>query len=287
MSKPLEVLTAEVSAAGDTAIHRGGGAHAGSKRRLKLESLWIGALLPVTLLVAWQLLGDAGYISRLLFPTPLTIAKSFRTLVETGVLAENLGISLMRTAAGFGLGGGAGLLLGLLVGLFRRTERVLDPSVQMLRMIPHLAIAPLLILWFGFGESSKILLIAKGAFFPLYIHTFLGIRGVDKKLFEVAKVLGFSAYKQIIRLVLPAALPHILLGVRISLGIAWLGLVVAELMGATSGLGYLMSEARQVNKTSVVFVAIILFALIGKAADSLVRLLEQRLLQWRDSYEGK
>lgn len=178
------------------------------------------------------------------------------------------------------------MLFGLFVGLFRSTEKTLDPSVQMIRMIPHLAIAPLFILWFGIGESSKILLIAKGAFFPLYINTFLGIRNVDNKLFEVSKVLAFSKFQQIIRLVIPAALPNILLGVRLSLGVAWLGLVVAELMGSTSGIGYLMSDARQFNKTSTVFVGIIIFAVIGKLTDSLVRFLEHRLLKWRDSYQG-
>lgn len=258
-----------------------------SKRRRRLESFWLGAIVPVSALILWQVLGDAGYISRLLFPTPWTIAKSFRGLLESGALAENVGISMLRAAAGFALGGGLGLLLGMLVGFFRRTEKVLDPSVQMIRMVPHLAIAPLFILWFGFGEPSKVLLIAKGAFFPLYINTFLGIRDADKKLFEVTRVLGFSPYKQLVRLILPSALPNIFLGIRVSLGIAWLGLVVAELMGASSGLGYLMSEARQFNKTAVLYVGIILFAVIGKAADSGVRLLERRFLQWQDSYGGK
>lgn len=258
-----------------------------AKRKRKLESLALGALLPVLLLAAWQLLGDAGLISRLLFPTPLTIAESLVRLTENGVLFEHLRISVVRAALGFILGGGAGLAFGLLVGFSRQSERVLDPSVQMIRMVPHLAIAPLFILWFGFGEPSKVLLIAKGAFFPLYINTYLGIRGTDKKLFEVARVLGFSKLKQVVRLVLPSATANILLGVRLSLGLSWLGLVVAELMGASSGIGYLMSEARQFSKTPVVFVCIILFAVIGKAADSLVLLLEKRLLVWRDSYSGK
>ncbi|RKN76048.1 ABC transporter permease [Paenibacillus ginsengarvi] len=258
-----------------------------AKRKRKLESLALGALLPVLLLAVWQLLGDAGLISRLLFPTPLTIAESLVRLTENGDLFEHLRISVVRAALGFVLGGGAGLAFGLLVGFSRSSERVLDPSVQMIRMVPHLAIAPLFILWFGFGEPSKVLLIAKGAFFPLYINTYLGIRGTDKKLFEVARVLGFSKPKQVVRLVLPSAAANILLGVRLSLGLSWLGLVVAELMGASSGIGYLMSEARQFSKTPVVFVCIILFAVIGKAADSLVLLLEKRLLVWRDSYSGK
>ncbi|MNI08686.1 putative aliphatic sulfonates transport permease protein SsuC [compost metagenome] len=251
-----------------------------------VRTFLMGALLPVTLLVLWQVLGDLGYISNLLFPTPVRITEAFITLSGSGVLWENLRISIIRAAAGFALGGTLGLLFGLAVGLFRQTERALDPSVQMIRMIPHLAIAPLFILWFGIGESAKILLIAKGAFFPLYINTFLGIRNADNKLFEVAKVLGFSKFKQITRLVLPSALPNIFLGIRLSLGIAWLGLVVAELMGSTSGIGYLMSDARQFSKTPTVFVGIIIFAVVGKFTDSFVRYLERRFLRWQDSYKG-
>lgn len=246
----------------------------------------LGALIPIGLLVGWQVSGELGYISTLLFPTPLTIIEAFGKLLETGELAEHLLISVTRAALGFLLGGSLGLILGVLVGLFRQTERALDPSVQMLRMIPHLAVAPLFVLWFGIGEESKVLLIAKGAFFPLYINTFLGIRNVDNKLFDVAKVLQFSRFKQVVGLALPASMPNILLGLRLSLAVAWLGLVVAELMGSTSGIGYLMSDARQFNKTPIVFVGIIIFAVVGKLTDSFVRLLERRLIKWRDSYKG-
>ncbi len=246
----------------------------------------LGAMLPVTALGLWQALGDLGYISTMLFPTPLTIFEAFAQLSSTGELWHHLGISVTRATLGFGLGGGIGLLLGLIVGLFRKSEKALDPTVQMLRMIPSLALAPLFVLWFGIGEESKVLLIAKGAFFPLYINTFLGMRSVDRKLFEVTKVLGFSHFKKVVRLMLPASLPHILLGVRLSLGVAWLGLVVAELMASTSGIGYLMSDARQFTKTPIVFVGIIVFALVGKLSDSFVRLLERRWLRWQDTYKG-
>jgi len=246
----------------------------------------LGAIFPLAVLIIWQLLGDLGIISKLLFPTPYTIFKAFKKLAISGELVEHLQISLVRVIAGFAIGGGLGFGFGLIVGLFRKSEKALNPSIQMIRMIPAMAVAPLFILWFGFEETSKILLIAKGAFFPLYINTFLGIRNVDNKLFEVSKILEFSKYKQIIRLILPAALPNILLGVRISIGVAWLGLVVAELIGADAGIGYLMSDARQFGKTSVVFVGIILFALVGSLTDSGIRLLEKKWLKWRDSYQG-
>nr|WP_238326822.1 ABC transporter permease [Paenibacillus graminis] len=246
----------------------------------------LGLLLPGSILILWQVLGHYGMISGMLFPTPYTIAESFVMLSSSGDLWTNLQISTVRALSGFFLGGGLGLLFGMLVGLFRKSEKLLDPSLQMIRMIPSLAVVPLFILWFGIGEESKVLLIAKGAFFPVYIHTFMGIRGTDNKLFEVSKVLGFSRVKQIVRLVLPAAVPNIMLGVRLSLGLSWLGLVVAELIASTSGIGYMMSDARQFADTPVVFVGIIVFAAAGLLSDTIVRLIERRLLRWQDSYQG-
>jgi sulfonate transport system permease protein len=279
---------AEVLTRGKASISNAAEASLGpNKYKEKINTLVLGTLLPFLLLVSWQILGDLGYISTLLFPTPLRIINAFTKLAASGELVDNFKISIFRAFSGFLLGGSLGLLFGALVGLYRKSERALDPSIQMIRMVPHLAVVPLFILWFGIGETSKVLLIAKGAFFPLYINTFIGIRNVDNKLFDVTKVLGFSKVKQFIRLVLPAALPNILLGLRISLGVAWLGLVVVEIMGSTSGIGYLMSDARQFSKTPVVFVGIIIFALVGKLTDSLVRLLERRLLHWRDSYQGR
>ncbi|WP_249436082.1 ABC transporter permease [Paenibacillus sp. Marseille-Q4541] len=248
--------------------------------------LGIGLIIPLAVLGVWQILGFYGLISELLFPTPLTIGKALIELTVSGELWGNFRISAMRALAGFLLGGSLGFIFGLMVGLFKPSERFLDPSIQMIRMIPSLAVVPLFILWFGIGEESKVLLIAKSAFFPLYINTFMGIRGGDNKLFEVAKVLGFSKWKQIVRLVIPGALPNILLGVRLSIGLSWLGLVVAELIASTSGIGYMMSDARQFADTPVVFVGIIVFACAGLVTDGLVRWVEARMLRWKDTYEG-
>lgn len=252
----------------------------------KTAKLGLGLVLPGSLLLLWQILGSYGIISEMLFPTPYSIAESFVALAASGDLWINLRISVLRVFTGFLLGGGLGLIFGIVVGLFQRSEKLLDPSLQMLRMIPSLAVVPLFILWFGIGEESKVLLIAKGALFPIYINTFMGIRSVDNKLFEVSRVLGFSKFKQIVRLVLPAAVPNILLGARLSLGLAWLGLVVAELIASTSGIGYMMSDARQFADTPVVFVGIIIFAVAGLLSDSVIRLIERRLLRWRGSYKG-
>ncbi|WP_442956795.1 ABC transporter permease [Priestia sp. GS2] len=227
-----------------------------------------------------------GIGSSTVLPTPLDIVIAFQQLILTGELPSHLQVSIFRAALGFLVGAGLGLVFGIIVGFSSKTEAYMDPSIQMLRTVPHLAVAPLFILWFGFGEVSKVLLIAKGAFFPIYVNTFLGIRGVDSKLFDVARILQFSRWKQVTRLILPAALPSILLGIRLSLGIAWLGLVVAELMGSSEGIGYMIMDARQFSQTDIVFVGIIIFAVVGKLSDSFVRLLEKRLLKWRESYTG-
>lgn len=289
MIHPTGTITGSASAeviGGQPEQAKGTDAAARRKRNDKWAVVIRGLILPVSVLVIWQTAGSLELISRTLLPTPLAIMQAFIDLILSGEMFKHLEISVYRAAAGFLLGGALGLLLGLVTGLFRRAEETLDPTVQMLRMIPHLAITPLFILWFGFGELSKVLLIAKGAFFPLYVNTFLGIRSADSKLFDVARILEFSRWKQITRLVIPAAMPNLLLGLRLSLGIAWLGLVVAELMGSSEGIGYLIMDARQFSQTQIVFVGIIIFAVVGKLTDSLVRLLEKKLLKWRDSYNG-
>ncbi|OPH57640.1 ABC transporter permease [Paenibacillus ferrarius] len=252
----------------------------------KLNDIVIGSILPLLLLVIWQVSGDLSLFSPNFLPTPLRILAEFQTLIGSGELIHHLAISLQRAAVGFLIGGAIGLLFGFLAGFIQKFEFMLDPSFQMLRMIPHLAIAPLIILWFGFGEVSKIVIIAIGAFFPMYIYTFLGIRSVDYKLFEVAQVLNFSKAKQIFRLILPASLPGILLGLRLSVAISWLGLVVAELIGSQEGIGFLINYGKQNSSAELIFVGVIIFAIIGKLVDSLVRLLERKWLSWRDSFQG-
>jgi sulfonate transport system permease protein len=246
-----------------------------------------GMLLPGIILIVWQIVGSVGLVSSTILPTPTTIFLSFVELIASGELGNHLQISIWRAGVGFLLGAGLGLLLGVITGFSSRSEEVVDPTLQMLRTVPHLAVAPLFILWFGFGELSKILLIAKGAFFPIYVNAFLGIRGVDSKLYQVARILEFNRFNLIKKLILPAAMPNILLGIRLSLGVAWLGLVVAEIMGSSEGIGYMIMDARQFSQTEVVFVGIIIFAVVGKLTDSFVRQLEARLLKWRDHFTGE
>lgn len=262
---------------------RSGFARTGKKRSFPYK----GLIFPAALLIFWEIAGTVGRISPTVLPTPGVIIQELIQLAASGELLLHLRISLWRALLGFLLGGALGFLLGIWSGFSRLTEKRLDPTLQMLRTIPHLAITPLFILWFGFGELSKILLIALGAFFPLYVNTFLGIRSVDAKLMEVAQVLEYDNRSKILKLVVPSALPYVLQGVRLSMGAAWLGLVVAEMMGSSAGVGYLIMDARYFSITSLVFAGIIIFAVAGKLSDSLVKALEKRLLRWRDSYQGE
>ncbi len=255
-------------------------------RKEKVIRIALGSSIPVAVLVVWQVAVELGLLNPMLFPGPISIFDDFYDMILSGELVHHLGVSVVRAMSGFLIGAVAGLVIGISVGLFRRAEHTLDPTIQMLRTVPLLAVTPLFILWFGFGELSKILLISMGAFFPVYVNSFLGVRNVDAKLFDVARVLEFSRYQQIVKVILPGAMPNILLGIRLSLSVSWLCLVVAELMGADEGVGYLIQDARAYLRTGVVFVGIFIFAIVGKLTDSLVRILEARLLKWQDSYRG-
>jgi sulfonate transport system permease protein len=182
------------------------------------------------------------------------------------------------------LGGSVGLGLGLLNGYWRLAERLTDTSLQMLRNIPHLALMPLTILWFGLGEESKVFLVALGVLFPMYVNTFHGVRAVDSGLIEMAKLYGLTSFGVFRHVILPGALPAILVGLRYALGTMWLTLIVAETLGADAGIGYLAMNAREFMQTDVVLVSILLYAALGKLADSTARLLERRWLGWSPRY---
>lgn len=248
---------------------------------------WVkGLVLPLIIVVIWQVFSSSGIVSATVLPSPIQIVITFYELIMSGILFGHLKISIYRALFGFLLGASIALVLGFIVGFSKRSESYIDPTMQMLRTIPSLAVTPLFILWFGFDEMSKILLIAFASFFPVYINTYNGIRSVDSKLFEVAQVLEFSKWQQVTKLILPSALGHILVGIRLSIGIAWLSLVVAELMGSSAGVGYMIMDARQFSQTDKVFVGIIIFGVVGKLTDSLVRILEKKLLKWRTNFDG-
>jgi sulfonate transport system permease protein len=253
-----------------------------SRRGLQLLS-W---LAPIVLVVVWEILAQAGWLSPQVLPAPSKVVRTAFKLAASGSLLNDLGVSLLRAIAGFAIGGGIGFVLGVLVGFSRIAEAAIDRSVQMIRAIPFLAALPLVIVWLGVGEAEKIFLVALGVTFPIYINTTLGIRQVDPKLIELGRVQGLGPLELVRRIILPGALPSILTGVRYALATAWLALVVAETIGAQSGLGFLAMDAREFLRTDVIVLTIVIYALIGVAADGIARLLERRLLAWHPNYGG-
>ncbi|WP_315739259.1 MULTISPECIES: ABC transporter permease subunit [unclassified Bradyrhizobium] len=241
-------------------------------------------LAPALLIVIWEAAAQGGYLSPQVLPAPSKIMRTAFKLTTQGTLLNDLGVSLLRAAAGFAIGGAIGFVLGILVGFSRIAEALIDRSVQMIRAIPFLAMLPLVIVWLGVGEAEKVFLVALGVTFPIYINTTLGIRQVDPKLLELGRVQALSTLQLIRRIILPGALPSILTGVRYALATAWLALVVAETIGAQSGLGFLAMDAREFLRTDVIVLTIVIYALIGVGADLIARWLERRLLAWHPNY---
>ncbi|WP_312271797.1 aliphatic sulfonate ABC transporter permease SsuC [Pseudomonas sp.] len=242
-------------------------------------------VLPVLLLTGWQVAVETGFLSSRILPAPSAVLEAGWSLVRSGELWQHLAISSWRASIGFAIGGGIGLLLGFITGLSTWGERLLDSSVQMVRNVPHLALIPLVILWFGIDESAKIFLVALGTFFPIYLNTYHGIRNVDPALVEMARSYGLSGYRLFTQVVLPGALPSILVGVRFALGLMWLTLIVAETISASSGIGYLAMNAREFLQTDIVVLAIVLYAVLGKLADLAARGLERAWLRWHPAYQ--
>ncbi|OKH64361.1 ABC transporter permease [Mycolicibacterium goodii] len=241
----------------------------------------IRVISPVVLLGLWQLGSAAGLISQDVLPAPSLIVEAGVELIRNGQLADALQISGARVVIGLLLGGVVGVGLGTAVGLSRWLEATVDPPMQMIRALPHLGLIPLFILWFGIGESPKVLLVALGVSFPLYLNTFSAIRQVDPKLFETAQVLGFSFWQRFRTIIVPSAAPQVLVGFRQSLAIAWLTLIVAEQINADSGIGFLINNARDFLRIDIIIFGLIVYALLGIGTDAGVRALERRALRYR------
>ncbi|SOY79667.1 alkanesulfonate transport protein; ABC superfamily, membrane component [Cupriavidus taiwanensis] len=251
------------------------------------QALWRAAapwIVPMLLIVAWQLASQNGWLSSRVLPAPLAVVQAAWELARSGELWRHVGVSTWRALLGFALGGGLGLLLGLLTGTFRTAATLLDSTLQMVRNIPALALIPLVILWFGIDESAKLFLVSLGVFFPVYLNTYHGIRSVDAGLVEMARSYGLSGWRLYREVILPGALPGILVGVRFALGLMWVVLIVAETISAQSGIGYMTMNAREFLQTDVVLVGILLYALLGKLADWLSRGLERYWLRWHPGY---
>ena len=250
-------------------------------RLLKVMSKLKGMFIPVFALILCEILVKNGFIQPYLLPAPSSLWDSFLEL-STGDLWLHIWTSTWRVFLGFFIGSGLALVFAILVGLNKQAEEFLEPSFSALKSIPSLAWIPLLLLWLGIDETSKITLIAIGAFFPTYTNTVAAIQGVDRKLIEVAQVYRLKYFQQIKEIILPAASPGILTGLRNSLSLAWMFMIAAELIAATQGIGYLLSDGRETSRPDIVIIAIILLAILGKITDSLMKLAENWLLRWRD-----
>lgn len=244
-------------------------------------------LLPAAILMAWEVASRSGLLSARILPEPAAVLAAFWQLLRSGELAHHVVVSTVRAFSALALGGGLGLLLGLVTGTWKTAEALLDTTLQMLRNIPALALIPLVILWFGIDETAKLVLVAVGVFFPVYLNTFHGIRSVDRDLIEMARSYGLSGWQLYRQVILPGALPSILVGVRFSLGFMWVILIVAETISAQEGIGYMTMNAREFLMTDVVLVGILLYALLGKLADLLARSLERVWLSWHPNYQTR
>lgn len=244
-------------------------------------------IVPLLLIALWQLSASRGWLSNRVLPAPVDVASAAWRLTESGELWTHVKVSAGRALTGLAIGGGLGLLIGLLTGSVRLFETLLDSTVQMVRNIPALAMIPLVILWFGIDESAKLFLIAVSVFFPIYLNTFHGIRNVDPGLIEMGRTYGLNRWQLYTQVVLPGALSSILVGLRFSLGLMWVILIVAETISAQAGIGYLTMNAREFLQTDVVLVGILLYALLGKLADLFAGTLERAWLRWHPGYQTR
>lgn len=231
----------------------------------------------------WQVLTGSGVVSSQKLPSLATIANAAAEVAQNGQLGAGLAVSLQRMLIGLVLGGLTGATLGVVAGLSRWTDTAIDPVLQMIRNVPLFALIPVFILWFGIGEPPKILLIALAAALPLYVNVHAGVRQTDPQLVEVAEVLGYTPWQRLRHVVLPAAVPHTLVGVRLAVASAWLSLVVAEQINANAGIGFTIENARDFLRTDIVFVGLLIYAFVGLLMDSVVRLIERWMLRWRAS----
>lgn len=245
-----------------------------------------GCVLPVAIIAVLEAVVRLGWVPAYQMPAPSDVAVTLLDLAQ-GPLGKHIGASLLRVLIGFFIGASLALVFAAWVGLSREAEAYLEPTFAGLRAIPSLAWVPLLLLWLGIDESSKIILIAIGAFFPVYVNGVAAIRNIDRRLVEVGQMYGFGRRRLVWRILLPAAMPGLFTGLRSGLSMAWMFVVAAELIAATKGLGYLLSDGRETSRPDIVLAAIITLAVLGKISDGVFASVERRWLRWRDTYTGQ
>jgi sulfonate transport system permease protein len=256
-------------------------------RSARQRRIVLGLILPVILLVLWEVACRAGLFPPNQLPAPSAVIQEMAGLAATGELLDHIGITLYRVFAGFLLGVGVATALGSLTGYSRICCELLDPLVQALRNVPSLAWVPLFILWLGIFELSKVTLIAVGVFFPVYLSLMNGIQGVDRKLVEVGRVYRLSGFKLVRRVLLPATLPSYLVGLRSGLGLGWMFVIAAELMGASTGLGFLLLDGQMTGRPQVIIGSLVLFAIFGKLTDVILVAVGNRFVGWEDSFKSQ
>jgi len=251
-----------------------------------VSRLFLPVLLPLLLAAVWQALSSLGWIRPILLPSPLKVIACFWSLTVSGDLPRHLGISLLRVLEGFAIAAVIGVSLGLAMGLWRVVDRATDLLIQLLKPIPPIAWIPLAILWFGIGETGKVYIIFLGAVFPILVSTVDGIRQTDQRYVELARILEVTRLRFITQVVLPGALPSIMTGLRVGLMVAWMCVVAAELIAASSGIGYMIMDARQMSQTDEVLVGMITIGVMGKLLDVSLKWLENRLITWKSAFTG-
>ncbi len=242
-----------------------------------------GALLPILIVGAWVVASRIPLLPAALLPSPVLVLSTLRDMTVDGSLARDLAATGWRLLAGFGLGASTGIALGAVVGALPAIKRLLDPTIQALRSVPSIAWVPLFILWFGIFDLSKILLIAVGVFFPVYLNSAAAVAGTDRKLLEVGRVSGLRVVARLCRIQLPASLPGIVIGLRGGLGLGWMFVAAAELMGASEGLGFELMDGDQTGRPERVLAALLVFAVCGKTTDLALSLLFRPLVSWQDT----
>ncbi|MGF9567060.1 ABC transporter permease subunit [Neorhizobium sp. JUb45] len=273
---------ADTSTAGQTnATNPVAGPAPGRRSGRKLANTAMRLASPLAIILVWQLASMTGLLSPRILAGPSDIIATAGRLVASGELINGLIVSFLRVLAGFSIALILGILLALVSGLSRLGETIIDPPIQMLKAMPFLGLLPLFILWFGIGEAPKIGLVAFGTVFPIYLTLHGGIRGIDKKLIEAGQTLELGTFGIIRHIVIPGALPSLLVGVRYGLSVAWLSLVVGEQINASSGIGYIITYARDFLQTDVIVVCLLVYAIMGLLTDGLVRMIEAYALRWR------
>ncbi len=252
-----------------------------ARPRPRALSVTLRALGPLALLILWQVASATGLLTADVLASPTEVLRAVGELWGDGQLTDALSVSLTRSGLGLLFGVTTGLALGVLTGFSRLGEELLDSPMQVLRTVPFLALVPLFMVWFGINESAKVIIIAVATTFPMYVNTAQGVRSTDRKLVEAVRSFGLGRWALVREVVLPAALPSLLAGLRLSMTLSVIALIAAEEINSTAGIGYLMTQAQNYSRTDILAVCILVYGLLGLLADGIVRLLERVLMPWR------